>query len=192
MYFTSSNNTDGQSQAYGYTAALSPQTSMMTSARDFDTGRVRFGNCLPRAVYKYQAHEAQCFHGQGARHTYAEVEVREPREPFPSQIPRTCSASSEYEDLLYSSTRTIDTRHGQWCQSWWRVWSSDHKPSSSQLNSKALTWDTRVKSRGTLMALRFEHLLNRDAKLLPKEGQEDVKGYAAPLCIQFPAGRDQC
>ena len=38
-YFTSGNNTDGQSRAYGYTAALSPQTSMMTSAGDFDTGR---------------------------------------------------------------------------------------------------------------------------------------------------------
>ena len=38
--------------------------------------------------------------------------------------------------------------------------------------------DTRVKSRVALIALRFERLLNHNAKLLPKEGQED----AGKLC----------
>ena len=61
-----------------------------------------------------------------------------------------------------------------------------------RLNSNAITWDTKVRGWVAQVALRFERLLNRNAKLLPKEGKEDVKGYAAPLCIKFPVVRDPC
>ena len=78
----------------------------------FTSGTTRTGRAFHHRRAEYQAHEAQCFHGQGARQTYAEVEVREPREPFPSQIPGPALQVAEYEDLLCSSTRTIDTRNG--------------------------------------------------------------------------------
>ena len=51
MYFTSGNNTDEQSRAYGYTATLSPQTSMMTSAGYFGAGRCEVWRlCAPCGI----------------------------------------------------------------------------------------------------------------------------------------------
>ena len=59
------------------------------------------------------------------------------------------------------------------------------------MNSNVLTWDTKVKGRVALVSLRLERLLN-SVKLLPRSSQEDVKGYVASLCSQFPVVRGTC
>ena len=81
---------EDMSRAYGIIAATSLQASTMPSAGGLDSGTVyELATLCP-----------------GARQQYAEVEVREPREPFPSQIPRPAQQVAECEDLLCSSTRT--------------------------------------------------------------------------------------
>ena len=80
------NNVDDMGRAYGCIAATSPQASTMSSAGGFDSGRST-SRQLPAwgGMKKYPAHEAQQFRDQGARQPYAAVEVRELREPCPSQ-----------------------------------------------------------------------------------------------------------